>query len=167
MPDPGAWAAALRLAERGIDQQLRAFADERAAAERLVRLGVAAVAGSLAVAGLIQQAAPPVPGGLAAGFGFGVVFQLLALGGASLDEGGRQTTVGPDPGAVYAGISEDWNEQALLAATLEEMAAAHRRNTDALRRQSVRTRHWTSMLLLGSTLVLVASFLIVGGAILA
>lgn len=159
-------AEAVRIAERALDQQVASLLTERTELERLMRLGIAAVAGTLAAAGLLVQVAAPMDGAVIALLGSGLVLQSWATAAASRT-GTLDVSSAPDLDQVYQQVGEGWSIDQLHAAVLELSAMSQIYHRDELKASARRRRTIHRRLFLGAGLVLAGVAYIVGGAMFA
>lgn len=161
-----ALAEAVRVSERVLDHQLQSLLAERGDLERLMRLGVAALAGTLAIAGLMVQVgadSKPATALLSAG----VLLQTLATAGASRAARPTEVINGPDLMDVYRGMGDGWTGAHLRRSLLQAAAVAQRYNNRKLDTAARRVRSVSILLFIGSGCVLAGMAYVVGGGIFA
>ena len=160
-----------RQVERVLDHQVHALGDELRRTESMIRLGVATLAGTIAVTGLLLSAGAR-PDALAAwAFGASILMVLMALAwwldvttGPDRPHGIR---VGPDPSALAERLDhEGWSSASLLASTISEAALHHGQNGRLLASLARRRSRGTLWLFGGVVLHLAALAFIAGGRIL-
>jgi len=159
-------AEAVRVAERVLDHQFQSFLAGRADLERLMRLGIAALAGTLAGAGLLNQAGFPATTGPLVVVAVGVALQAAATAVASGASIPSELTVGPEPFDLYGNVSEKApTARDLRIALLQQAALAHDHNLRSLERLVRRRRLVSAVLFSGAGLVLAAMAYVIGGSI--
>jgi len=163
-----AFAEAVRVSERVLDHQLRSLMEERSDLERLMRLGIAALAGTLAGAGLLVQSSIPVDAGPVVLVGLGILVQTLAAALASGATSRSEASVGPDIKDLYQALGRGPARiDDLRMALLDQAAFSQRHNVRSLQRAVRRRRIASNLLFAGAGLAFVGFAYVVGGAILA
>lgn len=162
-----ALAEAVRVSERVLDHQLESLLAERLDLERLMRLGIAALAGTLAGTGLLVQAGLAFTAFPAAALAAGIAAQSTATAVASGAAPPSEVSIGPTIRDLYRNIGGAIASRRDLGfALLDQATVAERHNGRHLERTARRRRQASLLLFLGTGFVLFAMAYVVGGAML-
>jgi len=139
---------------------------EREDLERLMRLGIASLGGTLAATGLLVQSRVAFPTLLAIPLAFGIAMQAVATALASRTRSPVEASIGPSIGDVFAHMATPASLKDLRMALLDQATMAERHNEQVLEEATGRRSRSGTLLFTGAGTVFLALAFVVGGAIL-